>query len=36
VTTTQGFQRVWDPRVWGTILGAVGGSVFVMANGYYL
>lgn len=32
-TRTRGFQRMWDPRVWGTIVGAVGATVFVMANG---
>ncbi|MEO5609249.1 MAG: hypothetical protein ABIQ61_14650 [Ornithinibacter sp.] len=32
VAGVRGIQRVWDPRVWGTIIGAVGASVFVMAN----
>ena len=28
----RGVQRLWDPRVWGTIVGAAGATVFVMAN----
>lgn len=28
---TRGIQRVWDPRVWGTIIGAAGSTVFVLA-----
>ncbi len=28
----RGVQRIWDPRVWGTIVGAVGATVFVMAS----
>ncbi|MBC7591184.1 MAG: hypothetical protein H7226_09110 [Salinibacterium sp.] len=29
---TRGIQRIWDPRVWGTMVGAVGATVFVMTN----
>ncbi|MEO5608326.1 MAG: hypothetical protein ABIQ61_02480 [Ornithinibacter sp.] len=32
VVGVRGIHRIWDPRVWGTIIGAVGASVFVMAN----
>ena len=32
VAGVPGIHRIWDPRVWGTIIGAVGASVFVMAN----
>ena len=28
----RGIQRIWDPRVWGTMVGAVGATVFVMTN----
>ncbi len=28
----RGVQRIWDPRVRGTIVGAIGATVFVMAN----
>ncbi len=28
----RGLQRPWDPRVWGTIIGAVGATVFVGAS----
>ncbi|MBG0740631.1 hypothetical protein IV500_14720 [Paeniglutamicibacter antarcticus] len=28
---TRGIQRAWDPRVWGTLIGAAGATVFVMA-----
>ncbi len=28
----RGIQRVWDPRVWATVVGAVGATVFVMVN----
>lgn len=28
----RGVQRLWDPRVWGTTIGAAGGTVFVMVN----
>ena len=28
----RGIQRVWDPRVWGTMVGAVGATVFVLSN----
>lgn len=31
-TLTPGFHRLWDPRVWGTAVGAAGATVFVMAN----
>lgn len=27
-----GIARLWDPRVWGTFVGAAGGSVFVLSN----
>ncbi|MBM9459103.1 hypothetical protein JK386_04255 [Nocardioides sp. zg-536] len=29
---TRGLARVPDPRVWGTLVGAAGGTVFVLAN----
>lgn len=29
---SRGIQRMWDPRVWGTIIGAVGATVFVLSN----
>ena len=29
---SRGVQRLWDPRVWGTIIGAVGATVFVLSN----
>jgi hypothetical protein len=32
VTRTRGILRIGDPRVWGTIIGAIGATVFVMAN----
>jgi hypothetical protein len=28
----RGVHRVWDPRVWGTIIGAAGATAFVLAN----
>ncbi len=28
----RGARRLWDPRVWGTTVGAAGATVFVMAN----
>lgn len=28
----RGIQRPADPRVWGSVVGAIGGSVFVLAN----
>ena len=28
----RGLQRLWDPRVWGTTIGAAGATVFVLAN----
>lgn len=28
----RGIRQIGDPRVWGTIVGAAGGSVFVLAN----
>lgn len=28
----RGLHRLWDPRVWGTIVGAAGATVFVLAN----
>ncbi len=28
---TRGILRMWDPRVWGTLIGAAGATVFVMA-----
>lgn len=28
----RGLHRIRDPHVWGTVVGAVGGTVFVMAN----
>lgn len=28
----RGVHRIWDPRVWGTIIGAVGATVFVWSN----
>ncbi|MDO5711551.1 MAG: hypothetical protein Q4P32_07425 [Micrococcales bacterium] len=31
-TRTRGVQRIWDPRVWGTIIGAIGATVFVMVS----
>ncbi len=31
-TRQRGVQRLWDPRVWGTTIGAAGGTVFVMVN----
>ncbi len=31
-TSDRGIQRLWFPGVWGTIVGAVGATVFVMAN----
>jgi hypothetical protein len=31
-TFARGIQRVWDPRVWGTMVGAVGATVFVLSN----
>lgn len=31
-TGVRGIQRVWDPRVWGTVVGAVGATVFVLEN----
>ena len=31
-TLTPGFHRLWDPRVWGTAVGATGATVFVMEN----
>ena len=31
-TVARGIQRVWDPRVWGTVVGAVGATVFVLSN----
>ena len=30
--TTNGIKRVWDPRVWGAIIGGVGGSLFIHIN----
>jgi hypothetical protein len=27
-----GVYRLWDPRVWGTLVGATGATVFVLAN----
>ena len=26
----RGIHRLWDPRVWGTIVGATGATVFVL------
>ena len=31
-TLTRGFHRLWDPRIWGTVVGATGATVFVMDN----
>lgn len=31
VIRARGIQRVWDPRVWGTFIGAAGATVFVTA-----
>lgn len=31
-TPVRGVHRLWDPRVWGTIIGATGATVFVLAN----
>jgi hypothetical protein len=31
-TVARGIQRVWDPRVWGTMVGAIGATVFVLSN----
>lgn len=31
-TGARGVERWWDPRVWGTTIGAVGASVFVLVN----
>lgn len=28
----RGAQRLWHPRVWGTVVGAAGATVFVMSN----
>ncbi|MEP1122335.1 MAG: hypothetical protein ABJH68_00410 [Ilumatobacter sp.] len=28
----RGAQRLWHPRVWGTVVGAAGATVFVMVN----
>jgi hypothetical protein len=28
----RGVHRLWDPRVWGTIVGATGATVFVLTN----
>ena len=28
----RGVHRLWDPRVWGTIIGATGATVFVLTN----
>ena len=30
-TLARGFHRLWDPRGWGTAVGATGATVFVMA-----
>lgn len=30
---TRGIQRMWDPRVWGTVVGAAGATVFVFSYG---
>lgn len=30
--TVRGIRQIGDPRVWGTTVGAVGGTVFVLAN----
>ncbi len=32
VTVTRGIQRMWDARVWGTLVGAIGATVFVLVN----
>lgn len=29
---SRGLARLWDPRVWGTVVGAVGATVFVWVN----
>lgn len=29
---SRGIHRLWDPRVWGTTVGAAGATVFVVAN----
>ncbi len=31
-TPVRGVHRLWDPRVWGTIVGAAGATVFVLGN----
>lgn len=31
-TRARGVQRIWDPRVWGTTIGAAGATVFVMTS----
>ena len=31
-TVARGIQRVWDPRIWGTVVGAAGATVFVLSN----
>lgn len=31
-TPMRGVHRLWDPRVWGTIIGAIGATVFVLEN----
>lgn len=31
-TRVRGLHRLWDPRVWGTTVGATGATVFVMEN----
>lgn len=32
VTRARGIERIWHPGVWGTIVGAVGATVFVTSN----
>lgn len=31
-TPVRGVHRLWDPRVWGTVVGAAGATVFVLEN----